>query len=41
MMKRAMYTSDEDADEMKDFYIPPALQDVRKFQRGMRLLRAP
>jgi hypothetical protein len=41
MMKRAMYTSDEDADEMMDFNILPALQDVRKFQRGMRLLRPP
>ena len=41
MMKRAMYASDDGPDEMKDFYIEPALQDVRRFQRGMRLLRAP
>ncbi len=40
-VKQGMYTSDEDLDELNDFYIAPALQDVRRFQRGMRLLRAP
>lgn len=41
MMRRAIYTSDEAPDGMTDFYIAPALQDVRRFQRGMMLLRDP